>query len=77
MTQISDSKAGTKAFDKCLCSGLMFEEIKAHAEQAKTQSIKKLKRELEMGLYCSACVPYLRAMFKTGKTRFTEPIDLY
>jgi bacterioferritin-associated ferredoxin len=64
-------------YDRCLCSGLPFSQIKQHADQAKTTSIKRLKRELEMGMYCSACVPYLRAMFQTGKTRFTERIDLY
>jgi len=64
-------------YDRCLCSGLKFSQIKQHADAAHTTSIKRLKRELDMGLYCSACVPYLRAMFDTGKTRFTEPIDLY
>lgn len=56
--------------DRCLCSGLTFKQIKAYAADADTTSIKRLKRELEMGMYCSACVPYLKEMFKTGRTSF-------
>lgn len=77
MSRTSKTVESPVVFDRCLCSGLKFEQIKAHAQSANTQSIKRLKRELDMGLYCSACVPYLRAMFETGQTRFTEPIDVY
>ncbi len=66
-----------RVYDRCLCSGLTFAQIGEHARRRNTTSIKKLKRELDMGLYCSACVPYLREMFKTGRTVFTEEINLY
>ncbi|MCG8620179.1 MAG: (2Fe-2S)-binding protein [Desulfobacterales bacterium] len=59
-------------FDRCRCSGLKFTQINDHAQALHTTSIKRLKRELEMGMYCSACVPYLKEMFKTGQTVFTE-----
>ncbi len=66
----------SQEYDRCLCSGLTFEEIRQEAERMNTTSIKKLKRELEMGVYCSACVPFLKEMFKTGQTVFTEdPIE--
>jgi bacterioferritin-associated ferredoxin len=58
--------------DRCLCSGLSFVEIQAAAKQMNTKSIKKLKHQLDMGPYCSACAPYVREMLKTGQTEFSH-----
>ncbi len=58
-------------FDRCRCSGLLFKDIKREANKMNTTSIKRLKHELDMGIYCSACAPYLKEMFKTGRTSFS------
>ncbi len=58
--------------DRCKCCGKSFAEIHKHAQQSRTTSMKRLRRELEMGRYCTACLPYLREMFRTGQTEFDE-----
>ena len=60
---------------RCRCTQLTFEQIKQHADRVGTQSIKRIKRELDMGAYCSACRPYLAEMLKTGRTRFVVEED--
>lgn len=58
--------------NRCQCSGLTFAEIQAEAKRLNTTSLKKLKRCLDMGPYCSACAPYVREMLRTGQTEFTH-----
>jgi len=59
-------------YDRCLCSGRSFDEIVREAKRLNTTSIKRLKRELDMGTYCSACTPFVKEALKTGQTVFTE-----
>jgi len=59
-------------FDRCLCSGRSFDEIVREAKRMKTTSIKRLKRELDMGLYCSACTPFVKEALQTGQTVFEQ-----
>lgn len=59
-------------YDRCLCSGRSFEQIVREARRLNTTSIKRLRRELGMGAYCSACAPFVREALKTGQTVFTE-----
>jgi bacterioferritin-associated ferredoxin len=60
----------TLIVDRCRCSGQTFDEIRQVADRLDTTSIKRLKRELNMGAYCSACRPFLVEMFRSGQTRF-------
>ncbi len=55
---------------RCRCTGLTFEQIRRHADRAGARRIKRIKRELNMGAYCSVCRPYLAEMFRTGRTKF-------
>ncbi len=66
----------TEKLDRCQCSGLLFRDIKKKARKMNTTSIKRLKHELDMGIYCSACAPYLKEMFKTGRTSFSETEEI-
>ena len=42
----------TLIVDRCRCSGRTFDEIRQVADRLNTTSIKRLKRELNMGAYC-------------------------
>lgn len=62
------------SIDRCVCSGMTFEQMKREAKRLNLRSVKGMRSRLPMGAYCSACAPYLREMLKTGKTKFTEPV---
>lgn len=57
-------------FDRCLCSGLTFAEIRREAQRMRTTSLKRIKRELDMGAYCSACAPFVKEALRSGQTVF-------
>lgn len=63
-------------YDRCRCCGMTFAQINAYAQKHRTTSMKRLRRELKMGAYCTACLPYLREMFRTGKTEFDEELTM-
>lgn len=60
----------SETVDRCLCSGMSFEEIQAEARRMNVKTVRALKKRLPMGAYCSACAPYLNEMLRTGRTRF-------
>jgi bacterioferritin-associated ferredoxin len=64
-----------RVIDHCECCGLSFADIVDQARQRGTTSVRRLKRELGMGTYCSACRPYLETALETGQTVFEEPTD--
>lgn len=58
---------------KCVCSDILFSEMKVTADKYGLKSVEELKEYIEVGENCQFCIPYLEMMFKTGKTEF-EPI---
>jgi len=60
---------------RCDCSGLTFAQMKRKADEMNIRSIKGLRSRLGMGYYCTACVPYLKEMLRSGQTEFDQPID--
>lgn len=63
----------TRVIDRCECCGLSFAAIVDHAQRRGTTSVRRLKRELGMGIFCSACRPYLETALRTGQTVFKDP----
>lgn len=61
-----------QTYERCECSGLTFAEIRREAKRMNTTSIKRLRRELGMGAYCSACADYVQKAIATGQTVFTD-----
>lgn len=62
-----------RQIDHCECCGLTFAQIVDQARQKQTTSVRRLKRELGMGTYCTACRPYIETALETGQTVFQEP----
>ncbi len=54
---------------------MSFARIAEQARAKGTSSIRRLKRELGMGEYGSACRSFIEQALKTGQTVFTEEDD--
>lgn len=61
--------------DRCVCSNIMFAEMKQVIDEKKLTTIEELKKQVSFGITCALCVPYIRLIFTTGKTEF-EPIQI-
>lgn len=55
---------------KCICSDILFSEMKITTEKYGLKNIKDLREYVSFGENCSLCLPYVELMFKTGKTEF-------
>ncbi len=58
---------------KCVCSDILFSEIKITADKYDLRSMNELKEYVQFGENCQFCIPYIEMMLKTGKTEF-EPV---
>lgn len=58
---------------KCVCSDVLFSEMKKTADKNGLKSINELKEYIEFGNNCRLCHPYIELMLKTGETEF-EPV---
>jgi bacterioferritin-associated ferredoxin len=56
--------------NRCICHQRTFETLKEMAEEQELESVEELQQQRLCGCGCGLCVPYLRLMFKTGKTAF-------
>lgn len=58
------------AVDRCICHQITFKEIKKLAEKENLHSFEEVQFLKISSTKCKLCEPYLREMFKTGKTSF-------
>ncbi|HWB19925.1 MAG TPA: hypothetical protein VG711_06465 [Phycisphaerales bacterium] len=59
--------------DRCVCTQTTFVQMKQFADANKS-TFENLQKEFSCGRGCALCVPYVKAMLCTGRTRF--PVDL-
>ncbi len=55
---------------KCVCNNISFEEMKTFAVRNEIQSIEGLVNVLQVATNCRLCVPFIKKMLATGKTKF-------
>ena len=56
--------------DRCICFSRTFTELKRTAERTGARDIEALQSEVDFGLKCGLCKPYVQRMLETGATRF-------
>lgn len=61
--------------DRCYCFDKTFEELKAVAYQYNLHSINELQEEVDFGLKCHLCHPYINEMLRTGETAFDHIVE--
>ena len=55
---------------KCVCNNISFKEMKIFAVRNEIQSIEGLVNVLQVANDCRLCVPFIKKMLATGKTKF-------
>ncbi len=60
---------------KCVCSDILFSEMKKIAEKHGVSSTDKLREYVTFGVNCKLCLPYVEKMLKTGETEFEPAIE--
>ena len=55
---------------KCVCSDILFSEMKKTADKYDLKSINDLKEYVSFGENCRLCIPYIELMFRSGRTEF-------
>ena len=58
---------------KCVCSDILFSDMKLTADKYGLKSINELKEYIEVSNNCQFYHPYIELMIKSGKTEF-EPV---
>lgn len=62
--------------NRCVCRRRSFKQLKKISDE---QGIERVEKLIEQGLCgdgCGLCVPYVKLMFKTGRTTF-KPSDIH
>ncbi len=60
--------------DRCVCVNRTFASLWSLA-QAQKLTLEELSACTGAGAQCSSCLPYLKRMYETGQTVFTEIIE--
>lgn len=55
---------------KCICSNITFAEMKDFMSKMNIRSSEELFRKMKVAENCTLCVPYIKKMTETGKTKF-------
>lgn len=55
---------------RCICHQITFKEIKSLADNQEIDTFEELQFLKISSTKCKLCEPYIREMFKTGKTSF-------
>lgn len=55
---------------QCICYNRTFAELRMIAEKHELKTIEQLQEEIEFGLNCRLCHPYVKRMLETGATEF-------
>ncbi|MEX1055537.1 MAG: (2Fe-2S)-binding protein [Rhodothermales bacterium] len=61
--------------DRCVCFQVRFSELKKVALKTGAGTIEELQQEVDFGLRCKLCHPYVNRMLRTGETVFSEIIS--
>lgn len=56
--------------NRCICSNISFDKIKALAEEKGLSSVKELQQHQICACQCKLCVPYIKKLLNKGKTEF-------
>ncbi|MCA9297347.1 MAG: (2Fe-2S)-binding protein [Phycisphaerales bacterium] len=64
-----DSTPSTGAVTRCICFDVSFETLRAAAARDGLD-FDELQTRFHCGRGCGLCVPYIRAMLRTGRTAF-------
>jgi bacterioferritin-associated ferredoxin len=56
--------------DRCLCCDVTFCELKSVIDKHGLKNFDELKKHITFGDNCGICIPYVRMIFRTGKTSF-------
>lgn len=54
----------------CVCHDVTFEHLLQVAKATGARTVEELKEHIDFGFGCHMCNPYVKAMLKTGQTRF-------
>ncbi|MDA0684098.1 MAG: hypothetical protein O3A57_06690 [Bacteroidetes bacterium] len=60
--------------NRCVCSRVLFQDLKDDAEHHGIRSMQELQKVREFGVNCKLCHPYVRRMLKDGTTEFADVI---
>jgi bacterioferritin-associated ferredoxin len=60
---------------KCVCSDILFSEMKVTADKYDLRSVNELKEYVNIGENCQFCIPYIEKMLKTGETEFKPEFE--
>lgn len=55
--------------DRCVCFDVTFARLKAFADEH-GGGIEKIHEQFGCGKGCALCIPYVKAMLRTGQTSF-------
>lgn len=58
--------------ERCVCFDRSFTELLAVADRTGATTVEALQEEVEFGLACRICNPYVRRMLQTRETTFSE-----
>lgn len=56
--------------NRCVCRRRTFKQLKKISEQQEIERVDKLIEEGWCGDGCGLCVPYVKLMLSTGRTKF-------
>ncbi|MHC5005031.1 MAG: (2Fe-2S)-binding protein [Planctomycetota bacterium] len=59
--------------DHCVCRHVSFVRMKEYAEEHPGAGLPQLQQVFGCGQGCGLCIPYVRAMLRTGRTSF-DPV---
>lgn len=74
MTEVR-SQRSLPCINRCICSRVLFSDLKHEAETRGIDSLEELQAIREFGVNCRLCHPYVRRMLKDGTTEFNEIIQ--
>lgn len=60
--------------DRCYCYAVRFEDLLEVATASGATTVEELQEDVDFGLNCKLCHPYVRRMLRTGEFVFREVI---
>jgi bacterioferritin-associated ferredoxin len=60
---------------RCVCHDVTFARLRRYADEHEGVDMDALQRAFGCGSGCGLCVPYVRAMLRTGRTSFDPATD--
>ena len=63
------SSDSSQPVDRCVCANVTFAAMKSHIDR-EGGGEAELRAKYKCGAGCALCMPYVRAMLRTGRVRF-------